>query len=250
MESSSDGAAGPPSAAAAVAAEHVAEPNDGPPGQPPGGGGDCGEASAPAGGEIAAHERLDRNHGPRRREDSPSSDGAANADGARIRSGDDASDRRGAAGSDQPRPVPVPPRPGQFARAVPRHSGVRVKFIVESLRMEMINLQRHNAKLRRIVAMRLPHASEAIFEKCCSVSASNAAAARASFVQRMALELANLGVDDDDDSEGNGEGDGEDFDLHLLNISQGDSDDDVDGKEAEGPTARGKGNEAAGQTDR
>lgn len=95
----------------------------------------------------------------------------------------------------------------QDARKIPPHSGVRLKFIVESLRMEMIHLQQQNAKLRRIVAMRLPDRSDDIFDACCSVSASRAVAARESFVKKMAEELAKLGfgdIDDDDDDEEEG----------------------------------------------
>eukprot|EP00561_Arcocellulus_cornucervis_P006998 CAMPEP_0185817880 /NCGR_PEP_ID=MMETSP1322-20130828/19795_1 /TAXON_ID=265543 /ORGANISM="Minutocellus polymorphus, Strain RCC2270" /LENGTH=222 /DNA_ID=CAMNT_0028514953 /DNA_START=225 /DNA_END=893 /DNA_ORIENTATION=+ len=95
----------------------------------------------------------------------------------------------------------------QDARKIPPHSGVRLKFIVESLRMEMIHLQQQNAKLRRIVAMRLPDRSDDIFDACCSVSASRAVAARKSFVKMMAEELAKLGfgdIDDDDDDEEEG----------------------------------------------
>ena len=83
-------------------------------------------------------------------------------------------------------PLPIPAiRQGQGVQQI-RHSGVRTKFIVESLRMEMITLQRQNAKLRRIVAMRLPGRSDVIFKDCCSVSASKAVAARESFVKKMA----------------------------------------------------------------
>ena len=104
----------------------------------------------------------------------------------------------------------------QGARTIPPYSRVRVKFIVESLRMEMIQLQQQNAKLRRIVAMRLPDRSDGIFDACCSVSASKAVAARESFVKKMAEALANLGVgdidndDDDDDEEEEEEG------IHVM----------------------------------
>ena len=82
--------------------------------------------------------------------------------------------------------------------------------------MEMIQLQQQNAKLRRIVAMRLPDRSDGIFDACCSVSASKAVAARESFVKKMAEALANLGVgdidndDDDDDEEEEEEG------IHVM----------------------------------
>lgn len=107
---------------------------------------------------------------------------------------------------------PIPAiRQGQGVQQI-RHSGVRTKFIVESLRMEMITLQRQNAKLRRIVAMRLPDRSDVIFEDCCSVSASKAVAARESFVKKMTEELANLGVGGDDSD------DGDDDDEIVENI--------------------------------
>ena len=128
-----------------------------------------------------------------------------------------------------------------------RHSGVRTKFIVESLRMEMITLQRQNAKLRRIVAMRLPDRSDVIFEDCCSVSASAAVAARESFIQRMAEELANLGIsgDDSDDSDDDDEV-GEN--LHLYVSPDDDMEDDTIIKE--GDEAAATDDKANGQKDR
>ena len=128
-----------------------------------------------------------------------------------------------------------------------RHSGVRTKFIVESLRMEMITLQRQNAKLRRIVAMRLPDRSDVIFEDCCSVSASAAVAARESFIQRMTEELANLGIsgDDSDDSDDDDEV-GEN--LHLYVSPDDDMEDDTIIKE--GDEAAATDDKANGQKDR
>ena len=121
-----------------------------------------------------------------------------------------------------------------------RHSGVRTKFIVESLRMEMITLQRQNAKLRRIVAMRLPDRSDVIFEDCCSVSASAAVAVRESFIKKMAEELANLGIGDDD-SDDVDDDDEAGENLHLYVSPDDDKDDDTIIKE---------GNEAAATDDK
>ena len=120
---------------------------------------------------------------------------------------------------------PIQPIPAPIMQKI-RRSGVRTKFMVESLRMEMITLQRQNAKLRRIVAMRLPDRSDVIFEDCCSVSASAAVAARESFMQRMAEELASLGIngDDSDDSDDDDEV-GEN--LHLYVSPDDDMDDDT-----------------------
>lgn len=113
-----------------------------------------------------------------------------------------------------------------------RNSGVRTKFIVESLRMEMIALQRQNAKLRRIVAMRLPDRSDVIFEDCCSVSASAAVAARESFIKKMAEEMANLGIiGDDSDDDGDDDAAGEN--LHLYVSPDNGDDDNVIIKEAD-----------------
>ena len=109
---------------------------------------------------------------------------------------------------------------GGRIRKIPPQSGVRVKFIVESLRMEMIQLQQQNAKLRRIVATRLPDRSDGIFDACCSVSASKAVAARESFVKKMAEALANLGVgigdDDHDDDDDDDDEEEEEEAIHVM----------------------------------
>ena len=123
------------------------------------------------------------------------------------------------------------PAIGQGVQKI-RHSGVRTKFIVESLRMEMIALQRQNAKLRRIVAMRLPDRSDVIFEECCSVSASTAVAARESFIKKMAEEMANLDISGDDSDEGDDD-DKVGENLHLYVSPDDDNDDDIIVKEAD-----------------
>ena len=145
-----------------------------------------------AGDDIIVSERLDRRDG---------------------RQHPVVSDHGGQANSSEP--IPVPPIPAPMMQKI-RRSGVRTKFMVESLRMEMITLQRQNAKLRRIVATRLPERSEVIFADCCSVSAAAAVAARESFVQRMAEELANLVVGGDDSvDDGDEDEAGENLDLYV-----------------------------------
>mmetsp|Transcript_23917 Transcript_23917/g.68707 ORF Transcript_23917/g.68707 Transcript_23917/m.68707 type:complete len:260 (-) Transcript_23917:84-863(-) len=184
---------GPASAAANDAAEH-----DGADHSDPGDG-----TASSAGGDIpnCGHERLDRSSRCRDGDHDRVSD--EEAESGRILDGDDPN----GGGSNGRMP--------QGVRKIPPHSGVRVKFIVESLRMEMIHLQQQNAKLRRIVAMRLPDRSDAIFEDCCSVSAAKAVAARESFVQKMTQELTNLGVGNDDDDDDDEEDDDEEG-IHLL----------------------------------
>ena len=145
---------------------------------------------------TCCHERLDRSC--QSREGDPKT--STETETGKIINGSDSNDARG--GNRRIR---------QGARKIPPHSGVRLKFIVESLRMEMIHLQQQNAKLRRIVAMRLPDRSDDIFDACCSVSASSAVAARKSFVKKMAEELANLGFGDDDDDD-----DDEEEGIHVM----------------------------------
>ena len=147
-----------------------------------------------AGDDIARNERLDRRDGQQHHV---------------------VSDHGGQANGAESIPIPVPPIPAPMMQKI-RRSGVRTKFMVESLRMEMITLQRQNAKLRRIVATRLPERSEVIFADCCSVSAAAAVAARESFVQRMAEELANLVVGGDDSvDDGDEDEAGENLDLYV-----------------------------------
>ena len=170
-----------PSPGPASAAAHAAAENGGKQKSVPGHSTCHGDGDTSSGGDDIANERLDRKEDHHIVSDHEATNGGG--------------------------PLPIPAiRQGQGVQQI-RHSGVRTKFIVESLRMEMITLQRQNAKLRRIVAMRLPDRSDVIFKDCCSVSASKAVAARESFVKKMAEELANLGVgdghsdDDDDDDE-------------------------------------------------
>lgn len=47
-----------------------------------------------------------------------------------------------------------------------KRSGVRTKYLLESLRSELEELQRENAELRRIVVERLPVKADAIFQQC------------------------------------------------------------------------------------
>lgn len=48
-----------------------------------------------------------------------------------------------------------------------KSSGVRTKFLIESLRGEMYELQEENTRLRSIISTKLPHIADEIFAKCC-----------------------------------------------------------------------------------
>ena len=48
-----------------------------------------------------------------------------------------------------------------------KKSGVRTKFLLESLRQDYYSLQDENTKLREIIMARLPNAANAIIAECC-----------------------------------------------------------------------------------
>jgi hypothetical protein len=48
-----------------------------------------------------------------------------------------------------------------------KKSGVRTKFLLESLRQDYYSLQDENTKLREIIMERLPNAANAIIAECC-----------------------------------------------------------------------------------
>ena len=48
-----------------------------------------------------------------------------------------------------------------------KKSGVRTKFLLESLRQDYYTLQEENNRLREIIMSRLPNAANAIIAECC-----------------------------------------------------------------------------------
>ena len=80
-------------------------------------------------------------------------------------------------------------------------SGVRTKFLIESLRSEMVLLQQLNAKLRRIVAVRLPGQSEEIFRYACRPDPVVVQGSAESLADSFpGLDVDSLGEEEDEDS--------------------------------------------------
>ena len=71
-------------------------------------------------------------------------------------------------------------------------SGVRTKFLIESLRWEMILTQQENVKLRKVVAMRLPEHADTILRDCCRPPPS---------YDWLAHSFTDFGVHDDEEEE-------------------------------------------------
>lgn len=80
-----------------------------------------------------------------------------------------------------------------------KKSGVRTKFLIESLRNEYYDLRKENDRLRAMVMDNLPSAdSKAILADCFD---PNAAKSKVSSIDDLAQQMASAGVDDDDDEE-------------------------------------------------
>jgi hypothetical protein len=52
-------------------------------------------------------------------------------------------------------------------RSSKKKSGVRTKFLLESLRVDYYTLQRENHRLREFIQAKLPDKADAIFAECC-----------------------------------------------------------------------------------
>lgn len=87
-----------------------------------------------------------------------------------------------------------------------KKSGVRTKFLIESLRNDYYTLREENDRLRNLVNMNLPEeAADAILADC--FDPSNAPKAKAQSIDELASKLTGTSVaeedeeDDDDDDE-------------------------------------------------
>ena len=86
-----------------------------------------------------------------------------------------------------------------------KKSGIRTKFLIESLRNDYYSLREENDRLRTLVSTNLPEeAADAILADC--FDPSNAPKAKASSIDELASKLNTTGVtdnedDDDDDDE-------------------------------------------------
>jgi hypothetical protein len=81
-------------------------------------------------------------------------------------------------------------------------SGVRTKFLIESLRNEYYDLKSDNERLRDLVKENLPkHAADGILSQCYD---PNAPKEKITNIDDLASKMAGSGVDDDDDDEDTG----------------------------------------------
>jgi hypothetical protein len=83
-----------------------------------------------------------------------------------------------------------------------KKSGVRTKFLLESLRQDYYNLQDENNRLRDIILSRLPNAANAILAECCpprkKVSSIDELGA---MMPNMTIEEGDEEDEEDDDDE-------------------------------------------------
>ena len=78
-----------------------------------------------------------------------------------------------------------------------KKSGVRTKFLIESLRNEYYDLKSDNERLRDLVKAHLPaDAAKTILDECYDISASRE---KVGNIDDLAGKMAGANVDDDDD---------------------------------------------------
>ena len=94
-----------------------------------------------------------------------------------------------------------------------KKSGVRTKFLIESLRNDYFALREENERLRGLVSSNLPYsAANDILSQCYDV---NAPKAQLDNVDALAGQMAGSGLDDDDDDDLWSE-QGAPFELNML----------------------------------
>jgi hypothetical protein len=80
-----------------------------------------------------------------------------------------------------------------------KKSGVRTKFLIESLRNDYYALREENDRLRSMVETHLPaNAAHEVLASCFDV---NAPRAKVDNIDDLAAKLADAGMDDDDDDD-------------------------------------------------
>lgn len=78
-------------------------------------------------------------------------------------------------------------------------SGVRTKFLIESLRNEYYDLKSDNERLRDLVKANLPkHAADGILSECYDPNAPKQSITN---IDDLASKMAGSGVDDEDDDD-------------------------------------------------
>jgi hypothetical protein len=81
-----------------------------------------------------------------------------------------------------------------------KKSGIRTKFLIESLRNDYYSLREENDRLRTLVSSNLPEeAAGAILADC--FDPSNAPKAKAASIDELASKLNSTGVTDEDDED-------------------------------------------------
>lgn len=80
-----------------------------------------------------------------------------------------------------------------------KKSGVRTKFLIESLRQDYYSLRDENDRLREIVQQNLPkNAAEAILADCFDLSAPSA---RVGSIDEMAQRMTGMKIDEEGESD-------------------------------------------------
>ena len=76
-----------------------------------------------------------------------------------------------------------------------KKSGVRTKFLLESLRQDYYTLQDENTRLRDIIMARLPNAAGAIIAECCPPRK------KVSSIDELGQMMPNLTIEEGDEDE-------------------------------------------------
>lgn len=76
-----------------------------------------------------------------------------------------------------------------------KKSGVRTKFLLESLRQDYYSLQDENNKLREIIMERLPSAANAIIAECCPPRK------KVSSIDELGQMMPNMTIEEGDEDE-------------------------------------------------
>eukprot|EP00542_Grammatophora_oceanica_P016562 CAMPEP_0194029576 /NCGR_PEP_ID=MMETSP0009_2-20130614/3263_1 /TAXON_ID=210454 /ORGANISM="Grammatophora oceanica, Strain CCMP 410" /LENGTH=130 /DNA_ID=CAMNT_0038669277 /DNA_START=269 /DNA_END=661 /DNA_ORIENTATION=+ len=80
-------------------------------------------------------------------------------------------------------------------------SGVRTKFLLESLRQDYYSLQDENAVLREIIESKLPNVADVIFQECCPPRKTVSSIDELADMMPKSMTIAEGDEDDEDDSE-------------------------------------------------
>lgn len=80
-----------------------------------------------------------------------------------------------------------------------KKSGVRTKFLIESLRQDYYSLRDENDRLREIVQTNLPrHAADAILADCFDLTSPSA---RVTSIDELASKMPGMNIAEEDDED-------------------------------------------------